>query len=131
MARILITGANGQLGNELKVVSKNYYGYDFVFTDIETLNLTNPEQTSEFIKNCKPDWIINCAAYNLVDKAESEPDVAMLVNGTAVNNITEVIRGSECKFIHISSDYVYDGKSNVPCNEYMSANPLSAYGRSK
>ncbi|HEY5470700.1 MAG TPA: dTDP-4-dehydrorhamnose reductase [Bacteroidales bacterium] len=131
MAIILITGANGQLGNELKVVSKNFYGYDFIFTDIDTLNLANAEETSEFIKKNRPDWIINCAAYNLVDKAESEPDVAMLVNGTAVNNITEVIRGSECKFIHISSDYVYDGLSNVPCNENMSANPLSAYGRSK
>lgn len=131
MAVILITGANGQLGNELKVVSKNFYGYDFIFTDIDTLNLANAEETSEFIKKNRPDWIINCAAYNLVDKAESEPDVAMLVNGTAVNNITEVIRGSECKFIHISSDYVYDGLSNVPCNENMPANPLSAYGRSK
>jgi dTDP-4-dehydrorhamnose reductase len=131
MAIILITGANGQLGNELKVVSKNFYGYDFIFTDIDTLNLANAEETSEFIKKNRPDWIINCAAYNLVDKAESEPDVAMRVNGTAVNNITEVIRGSECKFIHISSDYVYDGLLNVPCNENMPANPLSAYGRSK
>jgi dTDP-4-dehydrorhamnose reductase len=131
MARILVTGSNGQLGNEMKVVSKNFYGYDFIFTDIDTLDLTNKEQTSEFIKKSKPDWIINCAAYNLVDKAESEPDTAMLVNGDAVKNITEVIRGSECRFIHISSDYIYDGKSNVPYNEYSPANPLSAYGRSK
>ena len=78
MAVILITGANGQLGNELKVVSKNYYGYDFIFTDIDTLDLTNTEQTSDFIKSSKPDWIINCAAYNLVDKAESEPEAAMI-----------------------------------------------------
>lgn len=131
MAIILITGANGQLGNELKVVSKNFYGYDFIFTDIDTLDLTNPVQTSEFIKKTRPNWIVNCAAYNLVDKAESEPDMAMLINGTAVNNITEVIKGSECKFLHVSSDYVYDGKSNVPYNEYLPANPLSAYGRSK
>ena len=93
MAIILITGANGQLGNELKVVSKNFYGYDFIFTDIDTLDITNPEQTAEFIKKSRPDWIINCAAYNLVDKAESEPDMAMLINGTAVKNITEVIQG--------------------------------------
>jgi dTDP-4-dehydrorhamnose reductase len=131
MARILITGSNGQLGSELKVLSKNFYGYDFVFTDIDKLNLTNAEQTSEFIKNLKPDWIINCAAYTLVDKAESEPDIAMLVNGTAVKNITEVIQGTECKFIHISSDYVFDGKSNVPYNESVITNPSSAYGRSK
>jgi dTDP-4-dehydrorhamnose reductase len=131
MAIILITGAKGQLGNELKVVSQNYYGYDFIFTDIETLDLTSYEQTSEFIKKSKPDWIINCAAYNLVDKAETEPDKALLINGTAVKNLTEVIKGSECRFIHISSDYVYDGQSNVPYNENIPANPLSAYGRSK
>jgi dTDP-4-dehydrorhamnose reductase len=131
MAIILITGAQGQLGNELKVVSKNYYGYDFIFTDIDTLDITSNEQTSEFIKKSKPDWIINCAAYNLVDKAESEPNQALLINGVAVKNITEVIRGSECRFIHVSTDYVYDGQSNVPYNEYSNANPLSAYGRSK
>jgi dTDP-4-dehydrorhamnose reductase len=131
MAIILITGANGQLGNELKVVSKNFYGYDFIFTDLDNLDITSQNQTSEFIKKSKPDWIINCAAYNLVDKAETEPDQASLVNGIAVKNITEVIRGSECRFIHISSDYVYDGQSNVPYNEYSTANPLSAYGRSK
>ena len=131
MAIILITGANGQLGNELKIVSKNFYGYDFIFTDIDTLNITNYEDTQEFIKKSRPDWIINCAAYNLVDKAETEPDQAMLINGTAVKNITEVIRGTECRFIHVSTDYVYDGKSNVPYNENVSPNPLSAYGRSK
>jgi dTDP-4-dehydrorhamnose reductase len=131
MAIILITGAQGQLGNELKVVSKSYYGYDFIFTDIDTLDITSNEQTSEFIKKSKPDWIVNCAAYNLVDKAESEPNQALLINGIAVRNITEVIRGSDCRFIHVSSDYVYDGQSNVPYNEYSRANPLSAYGRSK
>ena len=131
MAIILVTGAGGQLGNELKVVSKNFFGYEFIFTDIDTLDITNPDQTADFIKKSRPDWIINCAAYNLVDKAESEPDMAMLINGLAVKNITEVIKGSECRFIHISSDYIYDGKSNVPYNEYSQPNPLSSYGRSK
>ncbi|HEX7493648.1 MAG TPA: dTDP-4-dehydrorhamnose reductase [Bacteroidales bacterium] len=131
MAIILITGAKGQLGNELKVVSKNFYGYDFIFTDIDILDITSQVQTSEFINKVNPDWIINCAAYNLVDKAETEPDQALLINGKAVKNITEVIRGSECKFIHLSSDYVYDGKSNVPYSENIKANPMSAYGRSK
>jgi len=131
MAIILITGANGQLGSELKVVSKNFYGYDFIFTDIDVLDITNPDQTSDFIKKNRPDWIINCAAYNLVDKAESEPEIARMINGNAVKNITETIQGSECKFIHISSDYVFDGKSNTPYNEYSLPNPLSAYGKSK
>lgn len=131
MAIILITGADGQLGNELRVVSKNYYGYDFVFTDVSTLDITNNDKTAEFINQTKPDWIVNCAAYNLVDKAEEEPDKALLINGTAVKNITEVIKGSECRFIHISTDYVYDGKSNIPYGENIPADPLSAYGRSK
>lgn len=131
MAVILITGANGQLGNEMKVVSKNFYGYDFIFTDIDTLDITNKEKTSEFILSAQPDWIVNCAAYNLVDKAESEPDIAMLVNSTAVKNIAEAIKGSECKLIHVSSDYVFDGKSNIPYDESAPANPLSAYGISK
>lgn len=131
MAIILVTGAKGQLGSELREVSKNYYGYDFIFTDIDSLDITSLEKISEFINKSKPDWIINCAAYTLVDKAEVEQDHALLINGTAVKNITEVIRGSECRFIHISSDYVYDGSSNVPYNENIPANPLSAYGRSK
>jgi dTDP-4-dehydrorhamnose reductase len=131
MAVILVTGANGQLGNELKVVSRNFYGYDFIFTDIDTIDLTNPIQVSELIKKSQPDWIINCAAYNLVDKAESEPEIAMSVNALAVKNIADVIHGSECRFIHISSDYVYDGKTSVPYNEISQTNPLSSYGRSK
>jgi dTDP-4-dehydrorhamnose reductase len=131
MAVILITGANGQLGNELRIVSKNFYGYDFIFTDIDTLNITNYENTLEFIKKSGPDWIINCAAYTLVDKAEAEPEQALLINGTAVKNITEAIRETECRFIHVSTDYVYDGKANVPYNENVPADPQSAYGRSK
>ena len=131
MAIILITGCDGQLGNELKTVSRSYYGYDFIFTDINTLDITNQEQTLEFIKKNSPDWIVNCAAYNLVDKAESESEKAMLINGIAVRNISEAIKGSECRFIHVSSDYVYDGKSNIPYNENNQPDPASAYGKSK
>jgi dTDP-4-dehydrorhamnose reductase len=131
MAVILITGANGQLGNELKVVSKNFYGYDFIFTDIDTLDITNHLQVSDFIKKSCPDWIINCAAYNLVDKAESEPEMAMAINALAVKNIADAINGSECRFVHVSTDYVYDGKANVPYKEDGLANPLSTYGKSK
>ncbi len=131
MATILVTGASGQLGNELKIVSGNYVGYGFVFTDIETLDITNEAKVSNFIAETKPDWIINCAAYNFVEKAESESDKALAINGTAVKNLTGAISGTQCKFIHISTDYVFDGKSNVPYNETSVTNPLSAYGRSK
>ena len=102
MAVILITGANGQLGNELKVVSKSFWGYDFIFTDIDNLDITNPQLAKDFIRTAAPDWIINCAAYNLVDKAESEPDAAMAINALAVKNLADAIHGSDCRFIHIS-----------------------------
>jgi dTDP-4-dehydrorhamnose reductase len=131
MAVILITGANGQLGNELQVVSKHYYGYNFIFTDIDTLDITDKEQTKQYIKDARPDWIINCAAYNLVDKAESESDKAMLINAAAVNNISDVINGTECRLVHISSDYVFDGNASTPYTEYSIPNPLSIYGQSK
>jgi dTDP-4-dehydrorhamnose reductase len=131
MAVILITGANGQLGNELRMASKNYYGYDFVFTDIDTLDISSADKTASFISKTRPDWIINCAAYNFVDKAEDEPDKALLINGTAVKNIAQAIRGSGCRFIHISTDYVFDGNANIPYSESSATNPLSAYGRSK
>jgi dTDP-4-dehydrorhamnose reductase len=131
MATILVTGANGQLGNELQLVSKSFYGYDFIFTDVDTLDITSAEHTLAFIREARPDWIINCAAYTNVDKAESEPDKALLINGTAVKNITEAISGSECRFIHVSTDYVYDGNSNVPYDESVAPNPLTSYGRSK
>jgi dTDP-4-dehydrorhamnose reductase len=131
MAIILITGAGGQLGSELKIVSRKYYGYDFIFTDIDTLDISNAEKTLDFINKNKPDWIINCAAYNWVDKAESDYQNALLVNGLAVKNIVEAIKDSGCRLIHISSDYVFDGESNVPYSETSILNPLSAYGRSK
>lgn len=131
MAVILVTGADGQLGSELKELSGKYYGYDFIFTDIQNLDLTNPDQVIEFVRSNSPDWIINCAAYNLVDKAESEPDAAMKINSDAVRNITDAITGTACRFIHVSSDYVYEGNASAPYNEDSPVNPLSAYGRSK
>jgi dTDP-4-dehydrorhamnose reductase len=131
MAVILITGGNGQLGNEMKVASRNFYGYDFIFTDIETLDITDSAQVADFVKKSQPDWIVNCAAYTLVDKAESEPEAAFSLNAGAVKNLTEAIHGSDCRFIHVSSDYVYDGKANVPYSEDIQPDPPSAYGKSK
>jgi dTDP-4-dehydrorhamnose reductase len=131
MAVILVTGSKGQLGNELNLLSRNYYGYDFIFTDVDTLDITDKDKTYSFIKETKPTWIINCAAYNLVDKAESEPETAMLINGIAVKNITEALMGSACKLVHVSTDYVYDGNNNTPYDETIQAGPASTYGRSK
>ncbi len=131
MAVILITGANGQLGSELKDLSKSYYGYDFIFTDISDLDISSPDKIADFIHEIRPNWVINCAAYNFVDKAEDEYDKALLVNGTAVRNIVEAIKESNCRFVHVSSDYVFDGEANTPYNENAATNPLTAYGQSK
>jgi dTDP-4-dehydrorhamnose reductase len=131
MSLNLITGAKGQLGNELKVASKRYFGNDFIFTDIDTLDITDGNKLHDFIKKRKPNWIINCAAYNFVDKAEAEYEKAVMINGLAVKNIVSVIRDTPCRLIHISSDYVFDGKSSVPYSETDQVNPLTAYGRSK
>lgn len=131
MAVILITGAKGQLGSEINKVSRKYLGYDFIFTDIDTLDITDRQKTFDFLQQNRPDWIVNCAAYNLVDKAESETEKALLINAEAVKNIADSIAGSECKFIHISTDYVFDGNANVPYDENSRANPATAYGRSK
>ena len=127
----LITGARGQLGNELKMASKKYFGNDFIFTDVDTLDITDGDKLNDFIKKHKPNWIINCAAYNFVDKAEEEYEKAVMINGLAVKNIVSVIRDTSCRLIHISSDYVFDGKSTVPYRESDPVNPLSAYGKSK
>ncbi len=131
MAVILVTGASGQLGSELRVVSKNYLGYEFLFTDMDELDITDNEKVKKFIEENIPDWIINCAAYNLVDKAEAEPEEANLINCTGVKNIANAVKGSECRFIHLSTDYVFDGKAFIPYNESSATGPVSVYGRSK
>jgi dTDP-4-dehydrorhamnose reductase len=131
MAVILITGAKGQLGSEIHEASRKIFGHDFKFTDVDTLDITDGEKTQEYVSKIKPDWIINCAAYNAVDKAETDFENARMINGLAVKNIVSVIRDSPCRFIHISTDYVFDGRANRPYRESDHVNPLSAYGKSK
>jgi dTDP-4-dehydrorhamnose reductase len=131
MAVILVTGAAGQLGREIKEKSKNYFGYEFIFTDIDTLDLTDGSKVRDFISKNHCDWIINCAAYSFVEKAESEYDKALQINSYAVRNLVDSIRGTNSRLIHFSTDYVYDGSANTPYKETSPVNPLSAYGRSK
>ena len=131
MAVILVTGAKGQLGNEIKISSKNYFGYEFIFTDIDTLDITDGRKVRKFISSNFCDWIINCSAYNFVDKAETDYDKAIQINGFAIKNLVDAIKGTDSRLIHFSTDYVFDGNANVPYNEKSPANPLSAYGKSK
>lgn len=131
MAVILVTGSAGQLGNELRVSSKNYQGYEFIFTDIDTLDITDKKALNETFQKHDPDWIINCVAYNFVDKAETDRENAFRINSLGPGNISEAIKGNDCKLIHVSTDYVFDGSSVSPYNESSVTNPQSVYGRSK
>jgi len=129
--RILITGSNGQLGNEIRVLAGDYPDFDFVYTDIDELDITDPlEVETFFIKNL-PQVIINCAAYTAVDKAETDESKAYLINATAVANLAKSAASIGALIIHISTDYVFDGKSYLPYVETDKINPLSSYGRTK
>ncbi|HBC77187.1 MAG TPA: dTDP-4-dehydrorhamnose reductase [Bacteroidales bacterium] len=131
MAVILVTGASGQLGSEIKRSSKNYFGYEFIFTDADTFDITDGRKVREFIQNNSCDWVLNCAAYNFVEKAEADFEKAIQINSFAVKNLADSIRGTDTKLIHFSTDYVFDGNANIPYNEKSVTNPLSAYGKSK
>ena len=136
MTQILVTGANGQLGSELKhIYEKGLYNFEkaihFEFTDVNSLDLSNSTFLKKYIDDHSFDFIINCAAYTNVDLAESEEEKATEINATCVQNIVESLKNSQTKFIHISTDYVFDGNSYIPYTEDMPANPYSVYGHSK
>lgn len=128
---VLITGANGQLGNEMRVVAKQYTEVDFVFTDVEELNICNADEVDSFVKNLLPDYIVNCAAYTAVDKAETDIDLCRAINCDAVKNLGIAAQKYQAKIIHVSTDYVFDGKNNVPYTETMPTNPQTIYGKTK
>ena len=131
MFNILVTGGNGQLGSELKDISTNYPDYNFIFTDVSELDITNHNVVKDFIKTNKIDFIINCAAYTAVDKAESEPELADAINHLAVANFAQIAKENNIKLIHISTDYVFDGTNEKPYLETDKPNPQSVYGKTK
>lgn len=131
MLNILITGSNGQLGNEFRVASSLHPYYNFIFTDIAELDITLTEETGQFFSRNNIDIIINCAAYTAVDKAEDEHGTAMLVNYEAVLNLVRACKTYNIFLVHISTDYVFDGKSQKPYLEDDTPNPVSSYGKSK
>lgn len=131
MTTILVTGANGQLGCEISALAPKYSGYEFIFTDIGTLDLTDKDAVMNMISETNPSWIINCAAYTAVDKAEDDPAGAFAVNAAGPANIAAAIKGSDCRLIHISTDYVFDGSSNTPYLETDEPCPDTVYGKSK
>jgi dTDP-4-dehydrorhamnose reductase len=129
--KILVTGANGQLGSEIKALSDGIGGFAVTFIDVEDLDLTDRDAVEAFFKAGSYDYVINCAAYTAVDKAESDEDTAFKVNAAAVGLLGEVTAHYKTRIIHISTDYVFDGSANRPYTEDDEVNPVSAYGRSK
>ncbi len=128
---VLVTGSNGQLGKELQVIAESYPQFRFVFASREDLKLHHYGLVENFFLATKPQYCINCAAYTAVDKAESEVDMVMLVNGESAGNLAAVCKKYQTKLIHISTDYVFDGESETPYKEDDSTGPINIYGVSK
>lgn len=131
MKTILVTGANGQLGNELRQLESKFPNYHFLFLDKEDLNITDEHAVIYFFEENEVDYCINAAAYTAVDNAENDEENAYLLNAFAVKYLAENALLSECKFIQISTDFVFDGEGNFPLKETDETNPISVYGASK
>lgn len=132
MNRILVTGAKGQLGREIQAKKEILKEAEFYFMDIDELDITDRKEVKSIISEIKPSYLINCAAYTAVDRAEKDADTAYAVNATAVENIvTAASNVPHMKLIHISTDFVFDGKSRSPYKEDSSPAPQSVYGKSK
>ena len=127
---ILVTGKNGQLGSEIETLSKDY-DYNFFFTTSKDLDITNYQNVRNFIIDTNIDTIINCAAYTAVDNAEKDEEIANIVNHLAVKNLAILVNEFDLKLIHISTDYVFDGKNFKPYCEDDIPNPNSVYGKTK
>lgn len=127
--KILLAGINGQLGQELHPILTTLG--DVTWVDRETLDLSQPEMIRQVMAEVKPDLIVNACAYTAVDKAESEPDLAMAVNGTGVGILAAEAHKLGARLIHVSTDYVFDGCQSHPYQETDPTNPIGVYGKSK
>ena len=128
---ILVTGSNGQLGNSIRQLEMSYPQYNFIFTDIGELDITKEDKVKKFIADQKIQCIVNAAAYTNVDKAEEEPEKANLINGKAPEILARSIKDVNGLLVHISTDYIFDGKAYQPINEEDKPAPISAYSHSK
>ena len=128
--KILVTGGKGQLGCEINKLSSNY-NFNWLFSDSDIFDLSNLKNINVFLDNCNPEIIINCAAYTAVDNAEVDFENANTINHKAVELIAKWSHNNNCKLIHISTDYVYDGTSLTAVKEDTKANPVNNYGKTK
>lgn len=129
--KILVTGSNGQLGKELQDLAPLLTQFEFIFLSKEDMPIHNFELVRVFFNSVKPAYCINCAAYTAVDKAESEKELAFQVNGEAVGVLAAVCKEHGTKFIHISTDYVFNGEATYPYTENFPTDPVNVYGASK
>ena len=131
MTNILITGANGQLGSEIRALHENYPHYNFLFTCKEDLDIANQEAILSTCKANQITHIINCAAYTAVDKAQSEPEIAEAINHQGVHNLALTCKALDISLVHISTDYVFDGQHYKPYTPEDAPNPHTVYGQTK
>ena len=129
--KILVTGSNGQLGRELQACTGDLPFLEFIFTDRNNLDITDKKAVLHWFTTYQPAWIINCAAYTAVDRAEQERDEAFLINATAPGILAAAAEQFNCRMIHISTDYVFDGASDTPYTTHAQTNPQTIYGASK
>lgn len=129
--KILVTGGNGQLGNEFRSIQNSYPDYNFIFLSKSELDITDPTQVSEYLNLVNIPFIINCAAYTAVDDAEQNLNMARSINAEGPKILAEACSQKNITLFHISTDYVFDGKSKVPYNEDDITSPLSIYGKTK
>ena len=128
---ILVTGANGQLGKEMQAIAAAYPDYNFLFVTKEELAIDDTEAIKKYFNSHTIDVCVNCAAYTAVDKAETESEKAFAINGDAVGNLARLCKENNSLFIHISTDYVFDGTATVPYKEDYLVKPVNVYGASK
>ena len=128
---VLVTGANGQLGQCIKDLQPKYPDLRFIFTDYLDLDITNLDQVKTFFNENNLDYCINCAAYTAVDKAETEKELAHKINVTGPENLALTCKANNVILIHVSTDFVFDGKSKKPYSETDKPNPLGVYGKTK
>jgi len=128
---ILVTGANGQLGMEFRVLADEYTSCDFLFVSREELSINDAAAAERYFSGNKIDHCINCAAYTAVDKAETEKEIAFDINGTAVGKLAALCKKHGAQFIHFSTDYVFNGQATEPYTAASKTDPVNTYGASK
>ncbi|WP_339652772.1 dTDP-4-dehydrorhamnose reductase [uncultured Maribacter sp.] len=131
MKRILVTGADGQLGLCLQKIAKEYTGLEFIFKDSKQLDITDRSKINFIFNNQEFDFCINCAAYTDVEQTEHTPEIAYEVNAEGVKNLSKICKSKKVVLVHISTDYVFDGLKDSPYTVFDVPNPINEYGKSK